>query len=310
MSSQRAVVLLAIATCLLCLTGTSNAAAQNSKASVRKPEKRSYDTHSYYVMELSEGSDELEAQTLASTLGAELVEQVGELRDHWLVRAPVELEKRDVNDDGQDRVMQRYYTLALNQDTMHNAHPMKWIQQYTSDVTQQQEHDQQDNIKRNVLHSRRISPNNIVSLEKQVLKKRVKRELPAELLEKRAFRIRHPRDTTGGVSQMLRDLAERFSIADPLWPKQWHLANDKMPENSINVTGVWDQGITGAGVKVAIVDDGLDSEPECFALRDNILTYTLTCSLQCIAATSRIISYVAKPPDMHFTYTFIADSIS
>lgn len=270
---RRAAILLAVAACLLsCVAGTSNAAAaqglnQEHKTGLRKPVKRSYDTHSYYVMELSEGSDETEAQILASQLGAELVEQVGELRDHWLVRAPFGLEKRDTGHEEPDRVMQRYYSLALNHDTMRNAHPMKWIQQYTSNQgAQQQNREQDESGQRNALQSRSISPKNIVSLEKQVLKKRVKRELPSELLEKPTFRIRHPRDTTGGVSQMLRDIAERFSIADPLWPKQWHLANDKMPENSINVTGVWEQGITGAGVKVAIVDDGLDSKLVIFRL--------------------------------------------
>lgn len=266
MPLRRAAGLLAVAVCLLsCVVGTSNAAApgriQDSRPGPRKPAKRSYDTHSYYVMELLEGSDETEAQILAGQLGAELVEQVGELKDHWLVKAPFELEKRDTNGAGQDRVMQRYYSLALNHDTMHNAQPMKWIQQYTSNqIAKQQNHDQREHVKRKSLQSRNITPENIVSLEKQVLKKRVKRELPTDLLQNPTFRIRHPQDTTGGVSQMLRDIAAKFSIADPLWPKQWHLANDKMPENSINVTGVWDQGITGAGVKVAIVDDGLDSE--------------------------------------------------
>jgi kexin len=38
-----------------------------------------------------------------------------------------------------------------------------------------------------------------------------------------------------------------------------------MRENSINVTGVWDQGVTGAGVKVAIVDDGLDSKRRLYS---------------------------------------------
>jgi kexin len=266
MPLRRAVVLLAVVLCLLSITGTSNAAAQNqdSTAGSRKqPAKRSYDTHSYYVMELSEGSDELEAQMLAGTLGAELVEQVGELRDHWLLRAPFELEKRDMSHQGQDRVMQRYYDLALEQHDMRHAQPLKWIQQYTVDeASQHQKHNQDSHTKRSSkeLHSRSVSPNNIVSLEKQVLKKRVKRQLPEDFLEKRSPSRLHSRDTTGGVSQFLRDIAEKFSIADPLWPKQWHLANDKMPENSINVTGVWEQGITGAGIKVAIVDDGLDSK--------------------------------------------------
>lgn len=242
-------------------------------------------------MELSEGSDELEAQMQAGQLGAELVEQVGELKDHWLLRAPFELQKRDLGAQGaeeHDRVMQKYYNLAMEQQHMQHAQPLSWIQQYTPGNIAQQE--SRDATKRTILHSRSVSPKNIVSLEKQVLKKRVKRQLPEELLEKRS--IRHRRDSpdaSNGVSQFLREIAERFSIVDPLWPKQWHLANDKMPENSINVTGVWDQGITGAGIRVAIVDDGLDSESgmhtSALCISAHLAPFTKTSHEQWIAET-------------------------
>jgi subtilisin family serine protease len=60
-------------------------------------------------------------------------------------------------------------------------------------------------------------------------------------------------------------MASKFKIFDPLWSKQWHLVNGVMPENSINVTGVWEQGIVGKGVNVAIVDDGLDMHSDDLA---------------------------------------------
>ncbi|KAJ2716839.1 pheromone processing endoprotease [Coemansia spiralis] len=47
-------------------------------------------------------------------------------------------------------------------------------------------------------------------------------------------------------------------IADPLYGEQWHLVNSKEAGHDINVTGVWHQGVTGAGVTVALIDDGLD----------------------------------------------------
>ncbi|KAJ2802707.1 pheromone processing endoprotease, partial [Coemansia helicoidea] len=47
-------------------------------------------------------------------------------------------------------------------------------------------------------------------------------------------------------------------IADPLYGEQWHLVNSKESGHDINVTGVWHQGVTGAGVTVALIDDGLD----------------------------------------------------
>ncbi|KAJ2806020.1 pheromone processing endoprotease [Coemansia guatemalensis] len=48
------------------------------------------------------------------------------------------------------------------------------------------------------------------------------------------------------------------NIADPLYGKQWHLVNTQEIGHDINVTGVWHQGVTGAGVTVALIDDGLD----------------------------------------------------
>lgn len=241
----------------------------------RTPAKRSYDTHAYYVMETSAGASLDEAESWAARLGAELVEQVGELQDHWLVRAQFSerLVKRDAvpasaaaasrgiaNADADgggggggdaDAVMERYRALAAPYDwrmasmPKYNSHQHDLLAKLTS-RSQQQQHPR----------ARSGYGSDIVSLERQVIKQRVKRQLPAP----------NPADPTGqngnagGASTYLADLASRFSILDPLWPKQWHLANDRIKENSINVTGVWDLGITGKGVKVAIVDDGLDSE--------------------------------------------------
>lgn len=54
------------------------------------PQPRSYDTHHYYAIELAPGSESesQRAQRAADALGAEIVERVGELKDHWLVRSP------------------------------------------------------------------------------------------------------------------------------------------------------------------------------------------------------------------------------
>ncbi|KAJ9072888.1 pheromone processing endoprotease [Entomophthora muscae] len=49
-----------------------------------------------------------------------------------------------------------------------------------------------------------------------------------------------------------------FEITDPLFKRQWHLENTKGSQNDLNVTGLWKEGITGKGVVVAIVDDGID----------------------------------------------------
>jgi kexin len=63
--------------------------------------------------------------------------------------------------------------------------------------------------------------------------------------------------------------ARKFNIYDPLWPKQWHLVNDVIQKHMINATGVWDMGITGKNVTVAIVDDGIDMTSD--DLKDNFV---------------------------------------
>ena len=53
------------------------------------PTKPSYDTHNYYVLAHNSQLDSSSGASLAdvtTALGVELVEQVGELQDHWLVR--------------------------------------------------------------------------------------------------------------------------------------------------------------------------------------------------------------------------------
>lgn len=57
-------------------------------------------------------------------------------------------------------------------------------------------------------------------------------------------------------------------IDDPLYGCQWHLRNQEQAGHDINVEPVWEQGITGAGVNVAIVDDGMDHYHE--DLRENV----------------------------------------
>jgi len=57
----------------------------------------------------------------------------------------------------------------------------------------------------------------------------------------------------------------QLGLADPLLPSQWHLVNTQLPEVELNVTGAWGEGITGQGVTVAIIDDGLDMDSDDLA---------------------------------------------
>jgi kexin len=131
--------------------------------------------------------------SIAATLGAEIVEQVGELANHWLLR------------------------VAHDSDR--------------------------------VLHKRAV-PRGIRSLEPQTLRQRVKRTIPVA-----------PRANFSTFEQ----IADALSIRDPSFDRQWHLFNTISRGNDLNVSGVWNMGITGKGVTAAIVDDGLDFESEDLA---------------------------------------------
>uniref|UniRef100_A0A093VEG4 Kexin n=1 Tax=Talaromyces marneffei PM1 TaxID=1077442 RepID=A0A093VEG4_TALMA len=57
---------------------------------------------------------------------------------------------------------------------------------------------------------------------------------------------------------MQKYIVSELPIKDPEFEKQWHLFNTVQVGHDMNVTGLWLEGITGAGVVTAIVDDGLD----------------------------------------------------
>lgn len=62
-------------------------------------------------------------------------------------------------------------------------------------------------------------------------------------------------------NQLARQRYVRNSVSDPLYNSQWHLHNT--PAADINVEPVWALGITGQGVTIGIVDDGLQhSHPD------------------------------------------------
>jgi kexin len=66
-------------------------------------------------------------------------------------------------------------------------------------------------------------------------------------------------------------LASRLGIVDPIFPDQWHLVNEGFPEHMMNVTPVWEElGITGKGVYVAMVDDGVDYDHD--DIKDNFVS--------------------------------------
>lgn len=99
---------------------------------------------------------------------------------------------------------------------------------------------------------------------------RIQKRAPVALTEDEAAAFNRvvPRfEVTDLAQQPIKDAMDAFGIADPLFPKQWHLVNTYYPGNDVNVTGVWAQGIAGKGVTACVIDDGLDGE--LLDLKDN-----------------------------------------
>ncbi|WWC88034.1 uncharacterized protein L201_002937 [Kwoniella dendrophila CBS 6074] len=180
----------------------------------RTPQPRSYDTHTYYALELDPSTTYSSASLISERLGVELIEPIGELDGHWLVRKEGSssydsLVKRDLSEDP---IIKRW-----------NGLPKK---------------------------SRR-------SLTPLTIKQRSKRlHLP--------FKRSHlsPRDDTE-----LLYAQNDLQLKDPMLDQQWHLINTDMKDIELNVTGLWGRGVTGEGVHVVIVDDGLDLNSD--DLKDN-----------------------------------------
>ncbi|KAL7851575.1 hypothetical protein AOLI_G00219310 [Acnodon oligacanthus] len=67
----------------------------------------------------------------------------------------------------------------------------------------------------------------------------------------------HPQVLWYSQENVLSRSKRSMTFNDPEYPSQWHLHNDVKHGMDINVTGVWERNITGAGVTVVVVDDGV-----------------------------------------------------
>uniref|UniRef100_A0A3P9HRW2 Proprotein convertase subtilisin/kexin type 7 n=1 Tax=Oryzias latipes TaxID=8090 RepID=A0A3P9HRW2_ORYLA len=68
----------------------------------------------------------------------------------------------------------------------------------------------------------------------------------------------HPQVLWFSKEMLLSRSKRSVAFNDPNYPKQWHLHNDVNRGMDINVTGVWERNITGQGVTVVVVDDGVE----------------------------------------------------
>lgn len=191
-----------------------------------------WNSHDHFVIQHDpEGPASL--KECCHALGLEVVEQVGALENHWLVRTQKHLIKRD----GSHPVMESFENIR--------RHAENGLKKRTVEGDS----------------SLRIA-NSVRMLEQQELRKRVKRELIPENL------VRRQQGLVGGA---IDAFAKKFDIQDAIFPTQWHYVNDQYPKHIMNVTGLWEEGIKGKGVISAMVDDGLDYESEDLA--DNFVSW-------------------------------------
>ena len=83
------------------------------------------------------------------------------------------------------------------------------------------------------------------------------KSIPEELLE--LWNEEEEMDNNDKTNLLTKD--EMFN--DELWDHQWYLHDTRyltndLPDISLHVESVWNQGIAGNGVKIVVIDDGID----------------------------------------------------
>ncbi|KAF9535248.1 peptidase S8/S53 domain-containing protein [Crepidotus variabilis] len=194
------------------------------------PEKRTYSTHNYYVIRHDPTAPSgAPLSEVIETLGVEFVEQAGELRDHWLVKQRRSVDSL-VSRESVDPVLSAFEALKSRA-----ASPLFGR---SEDV----------NLARRVASS-------VDYLSLQTLRQRVKRAPPPVL----------PPSVEAPTHSHSKIVADQFQIRDPEFSKQWHIVNDEFPEHMMNVSGVWEMGLTGKGIISSFIDDGLEYESDDLA---------------------------------------------
>ena len=122
-----------------------------------------------------------------------------------------------------------------------------------------------------VLGKRRTGLAGVLWSQKQVLRQRLSRRIPAPppgiRQSSTANDDQEKGDAQNAAAQKLDGIAAALDIKDPIFKEQWHLFNPVQIGHDLNVTAVWLQGITGNGSVTSVVDDGLDMYSD--DLKDN-----------------------------------------
>ncbi|XP_010951801.2 proprotein convertase subtilisin/kexin type 7 [Camelus bactrianus] len=84
------------------------------------------------------------------------------------------------------------------------------------------------------------------------------RQVAAFRQQVEAVLTRHEAVRWHSEQRLLKRTKRSVHFNDPKYPQQWHLNNRRSPGRDINVTGVWERNVTGRGVTVVVVDDGVE----------------------------------------------------
>lgn len=198
-------------------------------ACAAQPKPRAYESHRYYAIGMRDVPGcEVSPELAADTLGAEFVERVGELSDHWLVRR--EYDERLHPRSAFDPVVERYSELKTRSSLEKRCVGTSCA-------------------------SERCVSDALASIQPQLLRQRAKRSMDFESVVSSQVGVRAPvpHVHSGNRSD---EYAQRFHVTDPLFYKQWHIVNQDAVHD-LNMSTLWDTA-TGRGVKVALIDDGVD----------------------------------------------------
>lgn len=210
-----------------------------------QPVPRNYNDRLYYTLHSPSGNHEA-AEHTAQLLNARFEGKLGELDNHFLIS----VDRRSIHSRSEDD--EYAHTLAAFQSLA-------------------QEHSLN---KRSLNHI-----NSISKIESQKPQRRLVKRIPIDTLAERQDPPVHENQSeeetanAKPVTSWLEKpgaylaMKSKLDLKDAGFDNQWHLVNREQYGNDINVTGVWEQGITGKGVVVVLLDDGLDYESD--DLKDN-----------------------------------------
>lgn len=184
--------------------------------------RRDHSGLDYFALQLHDSAD---AQAIATALNATLEGPLGELPHHYTFSCPKDRSTR-LETALQDLKRRRLQRRGLDVDAQAGAeYGIKWHQ-------------------------------------KQQAKRRLHKRIPPPPPD---LRQASPSNGLGQLDEQqqadqarLKEIATSLKIDDPIFQEQWHLFNYIQKGVDVNVTGVWQNGITGVGVVTAIIDDGLD----------------------------------------------------